>query len=128
MSLLIGLQAPVLGFCQHSQTFFITEHHCEPEHYHHHGDHNHHHVEQPDPEPEPSPCDDCHEFLSLDVDDFLWTTAATSHEVKFSSCHLSFSTSDFSPAPQRKIEAAQIPRPPPPPGEPHFRLHSEWRL
>ncbi|MGJ8697313.1 MAG: hypothetical protein ACSHYF_13430 [Verrucomicrobiaceae bacterium] len=123
MSLLIGLQAPVLGFCQHSQTFFLTSPECvEEPPVHDCHDCTHHHEE-----PAESPCDDCHHFVSLDIDDFFWATDSSQKAPL-----KSLITPDFGPSPApaalgKMMTSPDAPRPPPPPGTPLFRLHSVIR-
>lgn len=79
MSFLIGLQAPVLGFCELSQSFFISEHH------HDHADHGHDDCLHHEDEKAPAPLDHEHSFILLEINDFSWSLKeplkAPSHEI-----------------------------------------------
>lgn len=121
MIFLIGLQAPVLGFCELSQSFFFSEHH------HYHADHGHdgHHHEHETP---PAPSDHEHSFVLLEVDDFSWSVKepikAPSQEIDLLpfaelQAHrdlrsLAFISAVVQPPPQKRI--------------PLYRLYSVLRL
>ena len=127
MSLLIGLQAPVLGFCQHSQTFFFSTPQCqspetEKSHVNYHDCDCHHEHDQEALDP----CDESHQFLALDVDDFTKASSEFSPDLRFLTAPIS-----ATPAPllqQEKVTLSSFSSRAPPPGVPLFRLHSVWRL
>jgi hypothetical protein len=125
MSLLIGLQAPVLGFCQHSQSFFFSTSECEaPEAEEHLVDcHDCHHEHEQDAL---DPCDDCHRFLSLNVDDFTWASSESAPDLRFPTAPVSATPASL--LQEKKVTLLSFSSRAPPPGVPLFRLHSVWRL
>ncbi|MDB4500692.1 hypothetical protein N9224_00745 [Akkermansiaceae bacterium] len=122
MSFLIGLQAPVLGFCELSQSFFISEHH------HDHADHGHDDCLHHEDEKAPAPLDHEHSFILLEINDFSWSLKeplkAPSHEIDL----LPFAELQA----QRDLRSlafiSAVVQPPPQNRVPLYRLHSVLRL
>lgn len=139
MSLLIVLRSPVFGYCPEYEVFFVADsgcpfaHNCEDREGCHHSEDCHHDEDCPHPEdreePDQPPCDENHEMLMLESEDFLWNGISDSGEGKMSpiSEFDSFAIPVFE-IPRRGLKVISPSRAPPPPEGPIFLRFSVLRL
>ncbi len=112
MSLLIGTQIPVLGYCASNQMFFLQDHSqlilprppdchdCSDEH-------------DPRDSSSENPCEEDHKLFGHESDDFFWTyislppapSVITTVDPDYGESHFTFS--------DRLLRAPSPPRPPP---------------
>lgn len=105
------------------------EEHQECDHHecdHHEGECPHHDCDE---EPDRRPCDENHEMISLESDDFFWVGMSDPGEGKVSPVGgIDFlSTTSFG-IPRERLKVISSPRAPPPPDGPIFLRLSVLRL
>lgn len=123
MSILIALRTPVLGYCPDSEVFFLGGFDCHLSHSHDHEE-DHHHRDHS----EPSPCEENHEMISFESEDFLWNASGDLGEAKMvlvGDAEFRSRTSLHFP---RALTDVAFPSRPPPPDEPVFLRFSVLRL
>lgn len=118
MTMLMGLQLPVIGYCAAEDAVFVGQHMVDS--------HEHHHCEH-DSAPLEVPCEEEHEYVTVDAGDFQWSPLV-SLVPPAALIPEEFSLTGFFVFEKQDIPAKACCLNPPPPDVPIFRRDAALRL